>query len=82
MNVPMAVSEVVADDIQCYTAGQTLFVERLPLDAQLQLYNLSGRCLMQEKVQGTSFSTSLPMGVYLLKVLSVEGTYERKVLIR
>lgn len=81
-NVPMAVSHVVDDQIQCYTDGRILFVDKLPSDARILIYNLSGRCLFQEKVTGASYAKSLPMGVYLLKVQSTSGTFERKVLIQ
>jgi hypothetical protein len=82
LNVPMAVSAAKEDDIQCYTDGRTLFVNQLPMNARVQLYNLTGSCLSQETVSGTSYSKSLPMGVYLLKVQSAAGTLERKVLIQ
>jgi len=82
VNVPMAVSVVNEDEIQCYTDGRTLFVNQLPSDAQIQIYSLTGRCLLQEKASGTIYSKTLPMGVYLLKVQSTEGTFERKVLIQ
>lgn len=82
LNVPMAVSTVQADNILCYTAAQTLYVEKLPSDGKILLYDLSGKCLFQESLRGSTFSTSLPMGVYILKVVSSEGTYERKVLIQ
>jgi hypothetical protein len=82
INVPLAVSSVVEEDIQCYTEGRTLMVNQLPLNARVQLYNLSGSRLSQETVSGTSYSKTLPMGVYLLKVQSDAGTFERKVLIQ
>lgn len=82
VNVPMAVSTVTEDAIQCYTDGRTLFVNKLPADASIQLFNLSGKCLTHETVSGTSYSKSLPMGVYLLKVNSKAGSFERKVLIQ
>jgi len=81
LSPPLAVSSVVEDDIKCYTGGRTLILEQLPLNAQIQVFNLTGRCLLKEAVSGTTFSKSLPMGVYLLKVESDAGTFERKVLI-
>lgn len=82
VNVPMAVSTVPEDEIQCYTEGRTLIVNKLPMDACIQVYQLSGKCLTQETVSGSSYSKALPMGVYLLKVNSKAGSFERKVLIQ
>lgn len=82
LNVPMAVSTEQKEAIQCYTDDNTLHLEQLPSDARVLVYNLSGNCLVQESISGTSFSKSLPMGVYLVKVQSAAGLFERKVMIK
>jgi hypothetical protein len=81
-NVPMALSAVNPDQIKCYTENQTLIVGQLPENARIQLFSLTGKCLFQESVSGTDYSKTLPMGVYILKVNSSTGTFERKVLIQ
>jgi hypothetical protein len=82
VNVPMAVSTETADEIQCYTEGGNLMVGKLPFGARIRVFNLSGVCLAQDELFGTTFSKALPMGVYLVKVESASGTFERKVVVR
>lgn len=82
LNVPMALTSVVEDEVQCYTDERTLYVDKLPLNARVQLYDLYGKCILQEQTQSPKFSAALPMGVYVLKVQTSMGSFDRKILIR
>ncbi len=82
---PTAIQEVKdtsEENLRIYASENTLFVEELSGNAVVGIYDLTGRNLRNEQVQGSSFSAVLPSGIYLVTVQDASGKYTRKVVIR
>lgn len=80
-NVISSVSTASEDLIRVFSSENILFVEDLPVNAQVRIYTASGACLLTKSVNDTHFSTTLPSGLYIVNVESEQGIVNRKVII-
>lgn len=70
------------DYIQIYASGTTLHINQLPEDAAVSIFNITGNCLSDEVASGTSYSTELPSGIYIIQIHSGSGNYYKKIIVR
>lgn len=81
-NVISSVSAATEDHIRMYSTDNTLFVEELPVDAQVRIYTVSGACLLTESPNDVNFSTTLPSGMYIINIQSEQGIVNRKIIVQ
>ncbi|MDP4276903.1 MAG: T9SS type A sorting domain-containing protein, partial [Bacteroidota bacterium] len=81
-NVVNAVDHSYEETLDVFTEGRTLFINDIPSVATVQIYNTLGRRLLEEKLNGTSFTTELPSGIFIISVRTGHGLYNRKIMIR
>ena len=81
-NVITSVALSSEDNIQFYSEENRLFINDMPQNANVQVFNLAGRCLINKNGSGISFSTLLTSGIYIVTIQTEHGTFNRKVIIR
>lgn len=79
---PVGIQDIMESAIELYASDGRLIANELPAGSVLSIYDVTGRCLLTETVEGTSFSTVLPSGIYLVNVTSGSGKITRKVMIK
>jgi hypothetical protein len=80
-SLPNATS--VLADLQLYAYQKRLYIQHLPLDAEVQLYNSAGQLVMKNRPGTAEFETALPEGgrqVWIVKVISAQGIVSRKLI--
>lgn len=78
---PVGLVEVTEVAAEIYASGNRLYVHSLPAHSTLAVYDITGRCLWNEPVGTSSFSTVLPSGIYIVTVHSKDGKYTQKVVV-
>lgn len=76
-----AIDNSFETNLTLYTKGHALFINEIPTKATVQIYNTLGRCMLNEKLIGTSFTKELPSGIYIVSVQTANGLINRKILI-
>lgn len=83
---PVGVIETPLMNTGIYSYGKTIFVQQqLAQEARLSVVNLTGQTVFTQNLGGAgllSFETRLPAGVYIVRIISSEGTLSSKVVIR
>jgi hypothetical protein len=70
-------------EILIYAHQKRLYFDKLPLDAEVRVYNLAGQLLHQNRPQAAQFEVALPEGgrqIWMVRVLSAQGVVNRKVI--
>lgn len=81
-NVPNSIFDVYEDNIQLYSSGNTLFIDQLPSNSVVRIYDIAGNRLVNEPVKESTFSTTLPAGIYIINIQAESGNYNRKIRIQ
>jgi hypothetical protein len=81
-NVVSAVPNVCEENIQIYSNGDKMYINNISSSAIVRIYSLVGSCLLNEKVNSSSFSKILPAGIFIVSVQTENGTFNRKISIR
>jgi len=81
-NVIDAIDNTIEENIRLITKGHTVVINDIPTDATISIYNTIGSCLLNEKVNGTNFTTDLSQGIYIVTVRSGQGVFNRKIMIQ
>ncbi len=81
-NVVSAIANAYEENLNVFTNDHTLYINDIPSEATIRIYNTLGSCLWNEKVSGPSFSTELPSGIYIVTVRTGQGLFNRKIMIR
>ncbi len=81
-NVIDALVNTYQGNINLITKGQTLIISEIPSESVVRIYNTLGRCLLNEKIIGTNFTTDLPSGIFIVSVNTAQGLFNRKVMIK
>ncbi len=83
---PVGVVETPLLNTGIYSYGKTIFVhQQLAQEGRLSVVNLTGQTMFTQNLGGAgllSFETRLPAGVYIVRIVSSEGTLSGKVVIR
>jgi hypothetical protein len=82
VNVIDAVDNMYTGGLDLVTKGRTLLVNDIPTGSTLRIYNTLGRCVLDKKVDATSFTTELSSGIFIVTVSSKDGTFNRKIIIQ
>ena len=77
-NIPNSVSSENENNIQIYTFDNKLIIDKIPLNAEIRIFNIAGACILNEKSGDTSFSTQIPSGIY---IVNINGTFNRKIVV-
>ncbi len=77
----VGLEDVITNNIQIYTSDKMLFTKQLPPNSTLNIYDMTGRCMLTESVSETSFSTSLKSGIYIVNIQSGNKSYNQKIII-
>ncbi len=68
-SVPSAVVDVEASQPSAMVCGDVLYLDNLPAEAQIVLYDAVGRVLLTKRAAASAMSCALPAaGIYLLKI--------------
>lgn len=70
-------------EILIYAHQKRLYFDKLPLDAEVRVYNLAGQLLHQNRPQAAQYEMALPEGgrqIWMVRVLSAQGVVNRKVI--
>ncbi|WP_340111359.1 DUF6055 domain-containing protein [Maribellus mangrovi] len=81
-NIITDFAEIPEDIIRVYSGEKRLFIKNLKDMAEIHVYNLSGQCVFQQKVNSPSFSTTIPSGVYIVTIRTEKGRNSHKIIIR
>ena len=81
-NVTNAVNDELEQNLILYSNDNTLYIKEIPYNSTLKIYNLTGICVINEKVNASDFSTRLSSGIYIVSVESKQGKVSKKVIIR
>lgn len=82
-NNPVAVTPVESDDdITLTSAHGTLSITGLTPNASVSVFGINGSLLFTQTVASTSFSTTLPAGLYIIQTETNHRTLCRKVIVR
>lgn len=79
-NVVTAVSHSNEMHLEFVTNGRTITIANIQTEGTVKIYDTMGRCLVDEKVNGTSFTTNLPKGIFVVTVNTRQGMVTRKVM--
>ena len=77
-NIPNSVSSENENSIQIYTFDNKLMIDKIPLNAEIRIFNIAGACILNEKSGDTSFSTQIPSGIY---IVNINRTFNRKIVV-
>ncbi|NVO18050.1 MAG: T9SS type A sorting domain-containing protein [Bacteroidetes bacterium] len=86
MNPTFGIGEIGMNSLQVYQSGGILYVRNADLGAQqgeIQVFDMLGQKVFQDKVYNSllnSYSINLPMGYYLVRVISGNTFLTKKVL--
>ena len=78
-NIPNSVSVGNENNVLIYTSDKTLLINNLPVKSTIRIFTVTGACLLNEKSVDTSFSTQLPLGIF---IVNINGTFSRKIVVR
>ena len=81
-NIYSAVSDLNEEFISIITKRNTLIVNDIPTGSTIRIFNVQGSCLSEEKINGTSFTTTLNSGIYIVSVNTRNGLINRKISIQ
>ena len=81
-NVINAVDNPLETTIDLLVHNRTLLINYLPSESTVSIYNITGGCMLTEKVNGTSFTGNLPSGIYIVSVKSGQNILNRKIMIQ
>lgn len=81
-SLPVTGTKIVnSSNIKAYTIDQTLNVKGIEAGAQITVTDLTGRMIVNAVSNSSIFTTTLPQGIYIVKVISGE-TMTTKVSVR
>lgn len=80
-NIINGIDDAVADGIEMYAKGGMLYLNTLPEGTTVKIYSVQGKCLLSERPATTSFSASVPQGIWIVSVSTQQGIWNRKVVI-
>lgn len=80
-NVIDALENPYENSVEILTKGNILQVNEIPSTSTIRIYNILGRCLINEKVTGTSYSTELAKDIYIVSIVTDKGNINRKIVI-
>jgi hypothetical protein len=81
-NIIDAIDNTYEGIINLITKGSKLYINDIPSEATVRIYDTLGRCLQDEKVNGTDFATDLSSGIYIVSVRTAQGIFKRKIKIQ
>jgi len=81
-NVVNAIDNTFDVNIGVISKGRTLLISDIPSKSNIQIYNTLGRCLLDEKVNSTNFTTDLSSGIYIVSIKTAQGIFNRKIMIQ
>jgi len=81
-NVLNAIENTYELNLDVFTKGRTLFINDIPSNATVRIYNVIGRCVLDEKVSETNFNTNLPTGIFIVTVRTEQGLFNRKLIVQ
>lgn len=84
-NANMIVTDIPVqseDHLQMYTSENTLYMNQLPLNANLRIISVTGETVLDMKTKEAMFSTTLSPGIYIINVNSESGNYNQKIVIK
>lgn len=77
-NPPVGLTEVNDNAIRISLADENVSIANMPASAStIRLYTLDGKQVLMTPVIGTSYSTTLPKGVYVLSIDIPQGNYRQ-----
>jgi len=81
-NVSTAFPTLGSNNVKVYATSTEIVIDGLSNGATVELYNLNGLQMQSRKAQGDESVSigSLPQGLYIVKLITSEGTIERKVI--
>ena len=82
VNVIDAVDNTYKGNIKLTTKGNTLFISDFPSRSVVRIYDTLGRCMLNENINETNFTTDLPLGIYIVSLNTGQGLFSRKVIFR
>lgn len=80
-NVIDAVDYQLEQNLKVYSKENTLFIDELPMDAKLKIYDSLGKCFVCRNTKSTNFSAFLPKGAYIVLVETNQGIVNKKVIV-
>jgi hypothetical protein len=69
-------------DIQLFSTNRTLYLSQLPDGAVVQIFDLSGRCVIRQKAETSRLSIPLNQGFYIACIKSSSHIQSGKVLVQ
>lgn len=64
------------NSIKIWKNSNHLFVNKLPINSTIKIYDISGKTLLNEKIQGNSFDVELSSGI---KILRINDSFVKKI---
>ena len=81
-NVINAADNPLETSVDLLIYGRTLHITDLPTESTVRVYNVTGACVLTQKVSGTSFARDLTSGIYIVTVNSGQNILNRKIMIQ
>ena len=81
-NVLSTDSHVFKKDVRIYSENQMLYIKSMPLNANLQIFTLTGSKILNKKLNDTSFSTMLSSGIYIVTIEAGKKRQSFKIITR
>ena len=77
-----AVHNPYEEIIKISTNNNMLFISDIPSESTVRIFNTLGKHILNEKVNGTSFETGLPSGIFIVSINTDQGVINRKIMIK
>lgn len=78
-NLPNGVSVINDIPVKIRVSNKILFINELPSNSTIKIYNLASACILSEQPDGLSISAQLTTGIY---IVNINGTYNKKVIVK
>ncbi|KAA6302783.1 MAG: hypothetical protein EZS26_000953 [Candidatus Ordinivivax streblomastigis] len=76
-----ATIELFQPEVNVFGGNRKLYVENLPTNSEIAIFDLTGRLHFRDKNKGNSFSHCLPRGIYIVSIRSARTDLTKKVLV-